>query len=141
MGPYTQSAVDMLDFWKRLQEWSKETFGPKEHRGPTGPIKHLIKEAAGELLGIPREKVDQLLSSAKPIDFINVEVHEEIVDLLFLVFDASWRSGLSYSKLSSMAKEKLKENIERSWPDWRQADPNHAIEHHRKEGEGRAESR
>ncbi|MBF9651862.1 DUF550 domain-containing protein, partial [Streptococcus pseudopneumoniae] len=45
MGRYPLSAVDMLDFFERLADWSAETFGPRSHRGPIGPLKHLEKEA------------------------------------------------------------------------------------------------
>jgi hypothetical protein len=33
------------EFANAQMDWSEKTFGPKEHRGPIGPLKHLAKEA------------------------------------------------------------------------------------------------
>lgn len=114
-GPYTTAAVDMLDFWERLAEWSEQTFGPRSHRGPLGPLEHLAKEAVEA-----RDEADP------------GKRKEEIADCLFLVFDAAQRAGMSYAELTAVAKAKLRKNAAREWPDWRAADPNRAIEHVRK---------
>jgi hypothetical protein len=113
-GRYTASAVDMLDFFERQQEWSYETFGPPSVRGPIGPLKHLEKEAREAYTEEDPEKRK-----------------EEIADCLFLVFDAAHRAGMSYAELSMVAMAKLKKNKARTWPDWRNADPNSAVEHER----------
>lgn len=107
-------ALDMWGFWECLHEWSAETFGPREHRGPIGPLKHLEKEA--------REAYEEANWEKRK---------EEIADCLFLVFDAAQRVGMSYSELTQVAMAKLKKNRARTWPDWRGAAPDTAIEHDR----------
>lgn len=112
MGPYTASAVDMLDFFERQQDWSYETFGPRTFKGPKGPLDHLKKEAI--------EAHDETDPEKQK---------EEIIDCLFLVFDAAHRAGMSYAEMSRVAMAKLKKNQARTWPDWRGTDPDKAIEH------------
>lgn len=90
-------------------QWSCETFGPSEHRGPKGPAEHLLKEA---------KELQQ-----DPTDL------EEIADIIFLAADCVWRNGYSLNDLIWMLHRKLKKNRERDWPDWRTADPDKAIEH------------
>jgi len=114
MGPYTASAVDMLDFFERQQEWSYETFGPPTFKGPKGPLDHLKKEA--------KEAYEETDEAKRKV---------EIIDCLFLVFDAAHRAGMSYSEMSRIAIEKLVKNKSRTWPDWRGTDPDKAIEHDR----------
>jgi hypothetical protein len=114
LGSYTESAVDMLDFFERQREWSYETFGPPEIRGPVGPLKHLEKEAK-------EAYQEQDLEKRK----------EEIIDCLFLSFDAAHRAGMGYSEISRIAMAKLKKNKGRKWPDWRDAKPEEAVEHDR----------
>jgi len=114
MGPYTESAVDMLDFFELLAEWSAETFGPRERRGPIGPLKHLEKES--------REAYSETDPEKRK---------EEIADCLFLVFDAAQRAGMSYSELTRVAMAKLAKNKTRTWPAWHGTEPDTAIEHDR----------
>lgn len=104
----------MKRFWDSLFDWSQETFGPTEVRGPIGPLKHLEKEAkeAYEETDLEKRK-------------------EEIADCLFLTFDAAQRAGMNFNELSDMAFAKLDKNKKRPWPDWRTQDPNEAIEHDR----------
>ena len=109
MGPYTLSAVDMLDFWERQAEWSQETFGPDKERGPLGPLKHLQKEA-GEAV---REA--EKLTNLEPGQSMEA-LREEIADCLFLVFDAARRAGMSYAALTAECKRKLAKNKARTWP-------------------------
>lgn len=118
IGSYTASAVDMLDFFERQREWSYETFGPPDHRGPVGPLKHLEKEA--------KEAYEEADKEKQKV---------EIIDCLFLVFDAAHRAGMSYSEMSRIAMEKLQANKLRQWPDWKKVNPNSAVEHVRGEGE------
>ncbi len=114
MGPFTAAAVDMLDFFARQKEWSYETFGPPSFKGPKGPLDHLQKEAkeAYEETDPEKQKV-------------------EIIDCLFLVFDAAHRAGMSYTDMSRIAMEKLRVNKARKWKDWRGTDPDKCIEHDR----------
>lgn len=90
-------------------EWSRNTFGPAEERGPIGPAKHLRKEA------------DEMI--ADPYDL------EEMADAFHLVMDAVWRSGHSLEQFMDMANEKAAKNRVRDWPDWRTAPKGEPIEH------------
>lgn len=114
MGPYTASAIDMLDFFERQQEWSYETFGNPSVRGPKGPLDHLQKESKEAYEESDPEKQK-----------------EEIIDCLFLVFDAAHRSGMSYSQIAKMAMEKLRKNKQRVWPPIGATPPDKATEHDR----------
>lgn len=116
MGPYTLSAVDMLDFFERQRDWSYETFGPPTFKGPLGPLNHLAKEV--------REAIEEADPEKRK---------EEIVDCLFLVFDAAHRSGMNYAELGRLAMAKLRKNKQREWPDWRGTNPDNPIEHVRTE--------
>lgn len=110
----SEGAALMLLFFKSQQVWSYETFGPPEHRGPVGPLKHLAKEA---------------MEAYKESD--RVKRRKEIADTLFLSWDAAHRDGMTMGELAGIALAKLQENKERVWPDWRTADPNEAVEHDR----------
>jgi hypothetical protein len=104
----------MERFWNEQGIWSEETFGPSEIRGPIGPLKHLRKE------------VEEALEAKTP-----VAMQEEIVDCLFLVFDAARRAGFSLQFLEERAMRKLAKNKLRTWPawDWQRADE--PVEHQR----------
>lgn len=119
MGPYTAAAmtpaaIDMLDFWQRQKDWSYETFGPPERRGPIGPLRHLEKEA--------KEAYSEADEAKR---------REEIADCLFLVFDAAHRSGMSYPDLARECMAKLRKNQGRTWPDWRKQPTDQPTEHDR----------
>lgn len=88
----------ILDFWKKQAAWSRATFGEDHERGPIGPLKHLEKEAreAYEETDIEKQKM-------------------EIVDCLFLVFDAARRSGMGLDGLLHRAFVKLEINQNREW--------------------------
>jgi NTP pyrophosphatase (non-canonical NTP hydrolase) len=101
-------------FLLEKQEWSHATFGPPSHRGPKGPLDHLIKEA--------KEAADETDPE---------RLKEEIADCLFLAFDAATRAGMSLAEITAVCERKLAKNKARVWPDWRTADPNKAVEHKR----------
>lgn len=103
-------------FWDEQSDWSQLTFGPDCERGPIGPLKHLVKEA--------KEAQDS------PTDL------SEFVDCLFLVIDATRRAGFSKESLLVAAFDKLAVNRARSWPDWRSAPADEAIEHDRSTPQG-----
>lgn len=107
-------ACRMLQFFKSQQAWSHETFGPVSFKGPKGPLNHLIKEAKEALTAEGSE-----------------QQKKEIVDCLFMVFDAAHRSGMDYSELGERAHAKLAINKQRTWPDWRGTDLDNPIEHDR----------
>jgi Protein of unknown function (DUF550) len=103
----------MKTFWDRQAEWSQATFGSDSVRGPIGPLKHLAKEAVE--------------AQEAPHDL------KEYVDCQFLTFDAARRAGFTYQQLIDGLFQKLEENKQRTWPDWRTQPANEAIEHVRED--------
>lgn len=96
-----QGGIDALAFWDfahDLRDWSSETFGSKEFRGPVGALKHLEKEAREAYLETDPEKL-----------------REEIADCCFLVLDAAWREGMSFADLVEECQKKLVKNRSRVW--------------------------
>lgn len=93
----------------RQRAFSEETFGP----GPRtkGVLDHIRKELA-EI-------------EADPTDV------GEWVDVLILAFDGAWRAGHGPQQIIDAIFAKQARNEARTWPDWRTADPNRAIEHDR----------
>ena len=102
------AAIDVAHL-DRQQAWSAEVFGPAEVRGHRGVLDHIRKE----LVEI----------EAKPGDVT------EWADLIILAFDGAWRSGHTPADTIAAIKTKQERNEARTWPDWRTADPNKAIEH------------
>lgn len=97
----------LFDFWCQQAEWSRKTFGTDQERGPLGPLKHLAKEVQ-EVLNDPTDSM-------------------EYADLLFLVFDAARRSGLTYRGLLDLCFKKLEINKSREWQ--KPTSPDEAVEH------------
>lgn len=93
----------------RQRAFSERTFGPG--RRTHGVIDHIRKE----LLEI----------EADPIDL------GEWVDVAILAFDGAWRAGHEPQEIVDAIVAKQARNEARTWPDWRTADPDKAIEHHR----------
>jgi hypothetical protein len=60
---------------------------------------------------------------------------EEWVDVMLLAFDGAMRSGAKPEQVADAITAKQSRNERRTWPDWRKADPDRAIEHHRRDGE------
>lgn len=56
---------------------------------------------------------------------------EEWVDVVMLGLDGAWRSGASPQAILNLIHAKLEKNISRTWPDWRFASDDTAIEHDR----------
>ena len=102
------AAIDVAHL-DRQQAWSAETFGPAEVRGHRGVLDHIRKE----LVEIEAEPGDVT----------------EWADLIILAFNGAWRSGHSPADTIAAIKAKQELNEARTWPDWRTADPNKAIEH------------
>lgn len=109
-------------FWHLLWAWSKKTFGPRYLRGPVGPIRHLAKEvveaesAAAEMLRTAARTADGVHYRAMPEHPAAVsEFHEEVADMLFLVFDAAWRGGMTLVDLKRAVAAKLVKNRSRKW--------------------------
>lgn len=99
-------AIDVAHL-ARQRDWSFKTFGP----GPrtNGVCDHIRKE----LLEIEDDPADL----------------GEWVDVIILAFDGAWRTGAKPSEIIAAIKAKQARNEARSWPDWRTADPDRAIEH------------
>lgn len=93
----------------RQREWSERTFGPGPRTG--GVIDHIRKE----LVEI----------EADPLDL------GEWVDVVILALDGAWRSGHEPQEIIDAIKAKQTKNEGRTWPDWRNASQDVAIEHDR----------
>ena len=106
-------------FWNEQAAWSRATFGSDHERGPLGPLKHLEKEA--------KEAQDSIFGiiSVPPRD-TQEHLEEEIVDCLFLTFDAARRAGMSFDELFEVAFRKLEVNKNRKW---QTSKPGEAVEH------------
>jgi hypothetical protein len=55
----------------------------------------------------------------------------EWVDVIILALDGAWRCGAEPAEIIAAVKAKQARNEARTWPDWRTADPDKAIEHDR----------
>jgi hypothetical protein len=100
------------DHLRRQRDWSINTFGPGPR--PAGVVDHIRKE----LVEI----------EADPSDLA------EWVDVIILACDGAMRMGHTPEAIVTALEAKQTKNEGRTWPDWRTADPNKAIEHVR-EGE------
>nr|WP_306070372.1 DUF550 domain-containing protein [Klebsiella michiganensis] len=81
-------------------EWSQATFG---NVGPTGPLKHLSKEA--------------LEAAAEPGDL------SEWADMQFLLWDAQRRAGITDEQITQAMIDKLAVNKQRKWPEPKDGEP------------------
>lgn len=93
----------------RQRAWSRATFGPGDRL--RGVLDHITRELV---------EVEQ----ADPSDRL-----AEWVDVVILALDGAWRSGATPAEIIAAVKAKQARNEARSWPDWRTADPDRAIEH------------
>lgn len=100
---------DLIAHLTRQREFSERTFGPGTRT--KGVIDHIRKE----LIEI----------EAKPDDL------SEWVDVILLALDGAWRAGYTPQQICEGMTAKQVKNEARTWPDWRTADPNKAIEHDR----------
>lgn len=89
------------------REWSRETFGPGTRL--LGVLDHIRKE----LVEIEESPGDVT----------------EWVDVIILAFDGAWRAGWEPQQIIDAIKAKQARNEQRTWPDWRTASPDAAIEH------------
>lgn len=71
------------------------------------------------------------------IDHIRKELEEvekdpdgdEWKDIIILAIDGFWRAGYYPQEIIDLVVAKQEENEQRTWPDWRTAEPGKAIEH------------
>ncbi|NEW96622.1 DUF550 domain-containing protein [Rhodopseudomonas sp. BR0G17] len=101
------AAFDLVAHLERQRQFSFRTFGP----GPrtAGVIDHIRREL------IEVEKA--------PGDIT------EWVDVILLALDGAWRAGFKPEEIAGAIALKQSRNEARTWPDWRTADPDKAIEH------------
>lgn len=111
-------AVIDADHLDRQRLWSHRTFGPGSRL--LGVLDHIRKEL-GEV-------------ESDPTDL------GEWVDVLILAFDGAWRAGWEPQQIIDAIKTKQARNEARTWPDWRTADPDKAIEHDRSVNAGEAQA-
>lgn len=100
---------DLVAHLHRQKCFSLSAFGPGNR--VNGVLDHITKE------------LDEV--RAKPDDL------SEWVDLMLLAFDGAWRQGFSAQQITAGIEAKQTKNEGRTWPDWRTADPDKAIEHDR----------
>lgn len=107
-----RTATDFAAHLARQRTFSERTFGPGERL--EGVSDHIRKELAEVAKATPGE-----------------ERQAEWIDVVMLALDGAWRSGMSPEQIIQGLRDKLEKNERRTWPDWRTADPNRAIEHNR----------
>jgi len=98
---------DLIAHVERQRAFSETTFGPGTRT--QGVVDHIRKE------------LNEIL--ADPLDL------EEWIDVILLAIDGAWRTGASSEKIVHNLIYKLSKNENRTWPDWRTAPPDKAIEH------------
>lgn len=99
-----------FSLWKyihRQHRWSLKTFGPRK------TTKSITDHIRKELIEV----------EANPDEL------EEWIDIIQLALDGAWRTGKTASQIIRALDAKLLVNEDRSWPDWRTADPNAPAEH------------
>lgn len=101
--------MNLIEHISRQKEWSEKTFGPGARTN--GIIEHIKKEL---------HEIE-----AKPDDIL------EWIDVVILALDGAWRAGYSPVQIIEALQYKQIKNEERTWPDWRLASENVAIEHER----------
>lgn len=106
-GEETHAVFDFHEHLQCQHEWSERTFGPG--RRTAGVVDHIRKEL--------RE------IEAQPDDL------EEWIDVVLLALDGAWRVGASPAQIIVALAAKFAKNVSRTWPDWRNAEPDKAIEH------------
>lgn len=104
-----EGVFDLVAHLHRARAFSEKTFGPGARTA--GVVDHIRKEL--------RE------IEADPADVM------EWIDVVILAFDGAWRAGWTPEEIVAAIVSKQTKNEARTWPDWRTADPNKAIEHDR----------
>lgn len=110
--PQNEDTFDLIAHLQRQSAWSEKTFGPGTREA--GVIDHIKKELIE-------------VSEAATIQ----EKRKEWIDVVILALDGAWRSGMSASEITDGIEAKQLKNEGRTWPDWRTAPTDRAIEHDR----------
>jgi hypothetical protein len=103
----TPATFDLVGHLVRQRAFSERTFGPGMRTA--GVCDHIRKE------------LTEIASN--PADVL------EWVDVILLALDGAWRAGFEPQQIAAAIEAKQTKNEARTWPDWRTADPNKAIEH------------
>lgn len=106
----TSSVIDAAHL-ERQRAFSERTFGPG--RRTSGILDHIRKE----LMEVQDDPADL----------------GEWVDVVILALDGAWRAGHEPQAIIDAIVAKQERNEAREWPDWREANPDEAIEHVRGE--------
>jgi hypothetical protein len=72
--------------------------------------------------------VDHIRKELKEIESEPLDL-DEWIDVMILAADGAWRTGASPDQIEAQYLDKLRRNMARTWPDWRTADTDKAIEH------------
>lgn len=99
--------ANMIKIIQRQKAFSEKAFGPFQRA--EGTIDHIKKELI---------EIEQA-----PNDL------EEWIDVALLAVDGAWRAGFTAEEIVKAYVDKIAKNEKRSWPDWRTAPKNKAIEH------------
>lgn len=99
--------MNLIEYLERQIAFSERTFGPGLRTKMV--LDHIRKELAE-------------VESA-PTDL------EEWIDVVMLALDGAWRAGYTPQQIAEQLTAKLAKNEARTWPDWRTAEPDKAIEH------------
>jgi hypothetical protein len=108
-GDTIVAVFDLVAHLHRQRRFSRRVFGPGQRT--LGILDHLRKELR-EIETTPRDLV-------------------EWIDVMILALDGAWRAGYAPEAIAAALAAKQAENERRVWPDWRTANPDHAIEHTR----------
>lgn len=106
---HREVAVIDAEHLHRQRRWSTQAFGPSKRT--LGIIDHISKEL---------KEIE-----ADPTDV------EEWVDVIILALDGAWRAGWEPQDIIDAIVAKQAKNEARTWPDWRKASEDKAIEHDR----------
>ncbi|BBB61191.1 hypothetical protein UNDKW_2918 [Undibacterium sp. KW1] len=101
------NSFNFVQHLNRQKAFSENTFGPGLRTSMV--IDHIIKELI-EIEAAPRDIT-------------------EWTDLILLALDGAWRTGATPEQIGEALTQKLSRNEQRTWPNWRSADPDKAIEH------------
>ncbi len=95
--------------------------------------KHLIRQIAFSSKAFgggyrPKGIIDHIRRELGEIEQAPHDL-KEWIDIVLLGLDGAWRSSHTPEEICRALADKLEENERRTWPDWRTADPDKAIEH------------
>ena len=110
--PFHEDEVEFVAHLRRQREFSVRTFGPPGEPG--------AQKVAGVLDHLKRELKEVTVNPGDP---------SEWADLVLLACDGAMRAGHAPEAIARAISDKLRRNEGRTWPDWRQQDPNKAIQH------------